>query len=896
MAEAGAALSNAREVNGQVSAWHAMPADVVADRLRASPKDGLTTEEAAERLRAAGPNVIADRHRRSPLLLFASQFTDFTILILIGAAVVAGIIGELKDTVVIGFIVLLNAIIAFVQELRARGAIRALRSLGAAHATVVRGGRRHDIRSAEVVPGDLVVLEAGGAVPADIRLVEAAQLRMNESALTGESASVAKRPDVIEGDDLPVGDRANMAFRGTHVAAGHGMGIVVATGMRTMLGGLAQMIQSSDDVKTPLQHRMAQFGRWLGVMVIGVCVVIFAVGILHAEPPALMLLTAISLAVAAIPEALPATLTISLSLGARRMVERKALVKRLVAVEALGSVTYICSDKTGTLTEDRMHVEELRDARGRLWRAGGDASVAPWRDVFTALALNNDVERRADGGIIGDATEVALYRAAADAGVEKERLAAEAPRQLEIPFESERKRMTTFHPHASGEGAAGHVAWTKGAPEAVIHRCARLLSAEGEEPLDAKRVLAQADEMAAAGMRVLAVAMRRWDELPDPDVADIESDLTLIGLAGLIDPPRAEAKEAVAACTQAGIRVVMITGDHPGTARAIAERLGILETHGQVVTGTELARMDDEELSDRIANLQVFARVDPAQKIRIVEALQARGQFVAMTGDGVNDAPALKRANVGVAMGKTGTDVAREAASLVLLDDNFATIVAAVREGRRIFDNIRKFVRFMLTGNSAEVWTIFLAPLIGLPIPLLPVHILWVNLVTDSLPALALTAEDAEPGIMRRRPRPPSESILAGGLWQYTVWVGLLIAGCALLGQVYATGSGTGHWYTMVFTVLTFAQMGLVMSARSETRPALEGFFRNRWLIGAVALTLMLQLAIIYIPALNIVFSTEPLTVIDLAVCLGLSIVPFIAVETAKAIGRRRLRAAARPA
>ena len=870
--------------------WHAMPAETVAARFSVSPQTGLTAAEAVERCRRHGPNQIAERRRRGPLKMFAAQFADATILVLVGAAVIAGIIGDLKDSFVIGAIVLLNAVIAFVQEWRAQGAIRALRALGSARALVIRDGARSSVPAAELVPGDLVVLEAGAAVPADVRLTEAVQLRMNESALTGESTSVGKRATVIPQADLPVGDRANMAFRGTHAAAGHGIGIVVATGMQTVLGGLARLIEGAGDVKTPLQLRQAQFGRWLGIVVIGVCAVVFAVGILRGEPLGLMFLTAISLAVAAIPEALPATLTISLSLGAFRMVRRNALVKRLAAVEALGSVTYICSDKTGTLTQDRMHVEQLRDAAGRSWTAREDATAPSWRSLLAALALNNDVEPHGDGGSIGDATEIALYRAAADAGVIKADLAQRFPRVFELPFESERKCMTTFHPFAV---VGGYVAWTKGAPEAVIGRCTRMLGPVGEAPLDRERALAEAQEMAAAGLRVLAVAERRWTDLPGVESEAIECDLTLLGFAGLIDPPRPEAADSVAACREAGIRVVMITGDHPGTARTIAERLGILQSWGRVVTGAELARIGDDELGERIEEFQVYARVDPAQKIRIVAALQARGEFVAMTGDGVNDAPALQRSNVGVAMGKSGTDVAREAASLVLLDDNFATIVAAVREGRRIYDNIRKFVRFLLSGNSAEIWTIFLAPFLGLPIPLLPIHILWVNLVTDSLPALALTAEHAEPDVMKRRPRPPAESIIAGGLWQHAIWVGLLIAGCSLLAQAYAIRTGLPEWRTMVFTVLTCAQMAHVLAIRSETVPALRDFFGNRWLLGAVALTLALQLAIIYVPALNLVFSTAPLSLRDLSICAGLSIVPFVAVEIEKAIRRRRLRDAA---
>ncbi|MEZ5831079.1 MAG: cation-translocating P-type ATPase [Dongiaceae bacterium] len=864
--------------------WHTMPIDAVAAQLATSPAVGLDAAEAARRRRQFGINAIVDRHRRGPLSLLAAQFLDFTILVLVGAAVISGLIGDLKDTLVIGGIIILNATIAFAQEIRAQRAVLALRRLGATRATVVRGGQRETIAAEGLVPGDLVVLEAGNAVPADLRLTEAIQLRTNESALTGESHSVDKRIAVFETADLLLGDRANMAFRGTHIAAGRGSGIVVATGMQTEIGGLASLIEGAGDVQTPLQQRLGQFGRWLGIVVIGICAVVFAVGIARGEPAALMFLTAISLAVAAIPEALPATLTISLSLGARRMVSRKALVRRLVAVEALGSVTYICSDKTGTLTQDRMHVEEICDPAGRKWNSRDTSSAAPWSDLLTALALNNDVEVRPDGETVGDATEVALYMAATAAGRDKAALSEQMPRVLELPFESERKCMTTFHPAPPG----GYVAWTKGAPEAVIARARCALGPDGEVPLDTARALAEAHRMAEAGMRVLAVGRRHWSSLPTDDLTEVEKDLTLLGLVGVIDPPRTEAATAVAACKDAGIRVTMITGDHPGTARAIAERLGILMSWGQVMTGAELAKTNDDELAERIEQIQVFARMDPAQKIRIIQALQARGEFVAMTGDGVNDAPALKRANVGVAMGRSGTDVAREAAGLVLLDDNFATIVAAVHEGRRIFDNIRKFIRYMLTGNSAEIWTIFLAPFLGLPIPLLPIHILWVNLVTDSLPALALTAEHAEPDVMRRRPRPPEESIVAGGLWQHAVWVGLLIAGCSLLAEVYAVQTGMENWQTMVFTVLTCSQLGHVLAIRSDRVSALRDFFGNPWLLGAVVLTLALQAAIIYVPALNLVFSTVPLSARELLVCVVLSVTPFIAVEIEKTIRRRR--------
>ena len=677
--------------------------------------------------------------------------------------------------------------------------------------------------------------------------------------------------------------------------------MAVATGMGTELGKVAGLLNDAMDRGTPLQLRLARFSKQLSLIVLLICAALFGFGQLRGEPAMVMLLTAISLAVAAIPEALPAVVTVLLAVGAKRMADFNALIRRLPAVETLGSVSVICSDKTGTLTQNRMHAE-LVLAAGQPWHpakveAEQTAPSPHHLQLLRAAALCNDACPSGDcddkGHIVwqGDPTETALTAVAAQADLLKPELEEETPRVRELPFDSDRKRMTTFH-----RDGAVFEAFTKGAPESVLPRCSAHWSPEGRRPLDQAAVLAEAERLAAQGLRVMAFASRAWPQLPaEPDVEAIESELALIGLIGLIDPPREEAAAAVRDCISAGIRPVMITGDHPATALAIAQRLGIVANDAaNVITGAELTELDDAALKARVLDVRVYARVDPAQKIRIVQALQSHGQFVAMTGDGVNDAPALKAADIGVAMGKGGTDVAREASALVLLDDNFATIVGAVREGRRIYDNIRKFVRYAMTGNSAEVLTLSAAPLFGLPMPLLPIHILWVNLVTDGLPGLALAAEPAERGIMRRPPRPPQESLFAQGLGWSIVRIGLLLAALCLGVQHWAIQSGDTHWQTMVFTVLTLAQMALVLAIRSENDSLFTiGLFSNKPLLGAVLLTFALQMATIYVPWLNPIFKTQPLPAWELGLCIALAALVFVAVELEKAWRRHRARAAA---
>jgi len=820
--------------------------------------------------------------------MLADQFTDLMIVVLIGAAVVSGLIGDLADTVAIIVILVLNGLIGFVQEYRAERAIAALKKMAATSARVVRDDAAQTVPATALVPGDVVLLEAGNVVPADLRLLEAAQCKINEAALTGESVTVEKSIDPLAPAELPLGDRRNMAYKGTIVTYGRARGVAVATGMATELGRIAQLLEGGAETRTPLQLRLAHFGARLAVAVLAICVLVFAIGVLRGEPMLLMLMTAVSLAVAAIPEALPAVVTVALALGARKMVREHALIRRLPAVETLGSVTYICSDKTGTLTENSMRVARIH-ADGTLVEPS-DAPPAgePWRTLFQGLAISNDASPDATGAVTGDPTETALFEVAARAGYDKRALEAETPRIRELPFDSERKLMTTFHRRADGV-----VAFTKGSPESVVARCEHALTGAGETALDRAAVLEAAERMAADGLRVLAIAYRHWREAPGDQEADgLERALVFLGLVGLEDPPRPEAEPSVRLCKSAGITPVLVTGDHPATARAIATRVGILaDAAARVLSGPELARLSDEELAREAGVARVYARVDPAQKIRIVQALQKRGEFVAMTGDGVNDAPALRRADIGVAMGRGGTDVAREASSLVLLDDNFATIVSAVREGRRIFDNIRKFIKYTMTSNSGEILTIFLAPFLGLPIPLLPIHILWINLVTDGLPGLALAAEPGEKGVMQRPPRPPDESVFAQGMWQHIVWAGFLMAGSTLFAQAWAIHTGSENWQTIAFTVLTLSQMGHVLAIRSERESLFSlGLRSNRPLLGAVLLTFALQMAVIYVPALNPIFRTAPLGAADLAFCLALSSVVFLAVESQKWFVRMRAR------
>ena len=866
------------------SHYHREDLETLYQHLGSRPQ-GLNPQEASKKLDQFGPNELKAKRKKSPFMMFLDQFKDFMILVLIAAAVVAGIVGELTDTLIIAAIILANAVIGFIQEYRAEKAIEALKQMAAPTVNVLRGGNPLSIASRELVPGDIVLIEAGSIIPADIRLIESARLKIDEAALTGESVPVEKSVVQLSDPGLSLGDRVNMAYKGTVVTYGRGSGLVVGTGMATELGKIASMLEDEGEVRTPLQKRLSAFGKNLAIIILVICAIVFVVGLLRGEPPLLMLLTAISLAVAAIPEALPAVVTVSLALGAKKMVRKNALIRKLPAVETLGSVTYICSDKTGTLTYNRMTVQEFYADNGLISAKGPKAQDLG--ELMTGLALNND-SREKDGGFIGDPTEVALYVAARDTGYKRETVEERFPRIGEIPFDSDRKAMTTLHRCPDGH----FVSYTKGASDVLLEKADAILVNGKLEPVVREKILAANDDMAKRGLRVLSIGKREWDTFPEnmhPDT--VEDHLVILGLVGMMDPPRDEARLAVDLCKTAGIKPVMITGDHPVTAEAIAKRIGILDESGSVVTGKELAAMPDNDFIQKVEHIAAYARVAPEQKLKIVKALQARHQFVAMTGDGVNDAPALKRADIGIAMGITGTDVSKEAAAMILLDDNFSTIVQAVKEGRKIYDNVRKFIRYLLATNSGEIMTIFFAQFFGLPIPLLPIHILWINLVTDSLPALALSVEPAEDDVMKRPPRDPRESIFAHGLGAHTLWVGALMAALALSTQYVSLTVSGEKWQTMVFTVLCFAQLAHVLAIRSDKKSLFQqGLLSNKALLGAVILSILMQLAIIYIHPLNVIFRTHPLNAQELLACAGIAAIVFLAVETEKLIYRLMTR------
>jgi Ca2+-transporting ATPase len=844
---------------------------------------GLATEEAKKRLAEHGPNEIIEKRRRSLLSILLGQFADFMIVVLLVAALISGFIGEPQDTIAILVIVLLNAIIGTVQEFRAERAVAALQKMAAPEAHVLRDAKAVTLEAAELVPGDVVMLEAGNIVPADLRLLEEEELQVDESALTGESHAVEKQTEPLPDTELAIGDRFNLVFKSSMITRGRGKGVVIASGMETEIGQIAEMLQVEAGVKTPLQKRLSRFGRYLALAVLAICMVVFTAGLLQGQPILLMFLTAVSLAVAAIPEALPAVVTISLALGARKLIRHNALVRNLPAVETLGSVTYICTDKTGTLTQNRMTAELFFAAGERQQSLSGPEASEPWAELGQAMALNNDVAEK-DGKPAGEPTELAMFEAAHMAGFDKSVLEQAKPRLAVIPFDSMRKQMTTLH-----QTAESVTAYIKGAPEQVLQQCNHGLDDDGVAAFEAEAVLAEAAQLANEGYRVLAFAKREFSRLPESlDAQTVERDLTFLGLVALIDPPRPEVPQAVNDCLTAGITPVMITGDHPGTAMAIARRLGITDDDRAMLSGDELAKISDEKFARLAETIRVYARVTPEQKLRIVKALQVNGEFVAMTGDGVNDAPALKRAGIGVAMGQKGTDVAREASDMVLLDDDFSTIVRAIRAGRRIFDNIRKFIKDTMSSNSGEIWTLFLAPFLGLPIPLLPIHILWINLVTDGLPGLAFAAEPAEPGIMQRAPRPPEENIFAHGMWQHILWVGLFVGGVSIATLAWAISRDVSYWQTMVFTVLTVSQLFHSLAVRSESVSLFRiGLFSNLPMLGAVMLTLVLQIVVVYTPALNSIFHTQPLPMFDLAVCLALSSLVLFAVEIEKWLMRR---------
>lgn len=848
--------------------WHLLPLSEIEQLLNTTPS-GIDDVSASQRLSEHGKNQIEDKKKKSVLQMLLHQLTDFMILVLIAAAVISGILGDVTDTVIILAIVVINAIVGFIQEYRAEKAMEALKSMAASNARILRNGKTIDIPASDLVPGDVVLLEAGNIIPADVRFFETHQIKVDESALTGESHNVEKNPEKLPERDYPLGDRINMGFKGTFITNGRALAYVATTGMNTELGRIAKMIQT-DETSTPLQKRLAAFGKRLSVVILIICTVIFLIGWLRGEELLTMLLTSISLAVAAIPEALPALVTIALAFGAKRLVKNNTLIRKLPAVETLGSVTYICSDKTGTLTLNKMTVQEIFETADN----NINSVFSENNPLLNAMALNNDVSKDKEGKWLGDSTEVALTQYASNNNSERSVLEKKFPRIAELPFDSTRKCMTTLH-----QTENGIIIITKGAVDILFGKL------NDEQKSFIPKFEHKADEMAEKGYRVLGYAMKMLPSLPENINADeIESSLTLIGFAGMIDPPREEAKQAVTECKQAGIIPVMITGDHKLTAKAIAKHLGIISTEEDIVLdGTELAKLSEYEFEKIVEKVRVYARVNPEQKLKIVTALQAKNQFVAMTGDGVNDAPALKNADIGIAMGINGTEVSKEASHMILLDDNFATIVVAVKHGRRIFDNILKFIKYTMTSNSGEIWAIFLAPFFLLPVPLLAVHILWINLVTDGLPGLALASEPAEANIMKRPPRNPKQNIFAGGMAIHILWVGFLMGVVTLGMQAWAIHSENTHWQTMAFTVLCFSQMGHVMAIRSERESILKiGVFSNKPLLGALFLTVALQLMIIYTPFFNAIFRTQPLTFFELAITLAVSGIVFFAVECEK--------------
>jgi len=852
--------------------YHVLPVAEVAQALGTTP-DGLDAATARQRLAEYGPNQLAEAKRETVGRLLLRQLTNVMIVVLLVAAGVAGLVGDFRSVGVILAIVVLNALVGFGQEYQAEKAMAALRRLAAEQAQVVRDGQPLTVPAADLVPGDVLLLNAGDVLAADVRLLETHALRVDESALTGEAANAEKTADALPPGTYALGDRRNLAYRGTSVTNGRATAYVVATGPRTELGQLARLTETAE-TPTPLQRRLATLSQGLSGAVVGICALFFGAGWLRGEPLLPLLLVAVALGVAAIPEALPALVSMALALGARRLGQSHVLVRQLPAVETLGSVTYICTDKTGTLTMNQMTVLETYAAPDFALPslAGPDA-------LLTAMALNNDAALTPEGSWLGDSTEVALARYAAERGQARAALESRWPRVGELPFEAERRCMSTLH-----QTEQGVLCLTKGALGAILPQLA-----PGEQagvPALEQRVNALADQ----GYRVLAYAARLLPALPQTlTPATVETDLTFLGFAGLLDPPRPVACAAVAACRAAGIVPVMITGDHQLTAQAVARQLGILAgADDLVLTGPELAALDEAAFAAIVEKVRVYARADPAQKVRIIQALQARHQCVAMTGDGVNDAPALKSADIGVAMGRGGTEVAKEAADLILLDDNFSTIVEAVRHGRRVYDNIRKFIGYILAGSVAEIWAVFLAPFLGLPLPLLALQILWINLVTDGL-SLALAYEPAEAGSMRRPPLDPRQSLFADGLGWFIGWTGLLMGSLTLGLQAWALRGGSAHWQTMTFTVLCFSQLGLGLAVRSRRVPLFRlGLAGNPLLLGAVAGTVALQGLLIYVPFLNRLFHTQPLTAAELGLTIAASGIVFGVVEISKLVGNWR--------
>lgn len=889
------------------SCWYTLNTQEVLGKLKADPQKGLSDKEAKERNTRFGPNELIKAPRDPAWKLFIAQFRDFMVLVLLAATAVSGFLGEYADAITIMIIVIVNAVLGFVQEYRAERSLEALKKLTSPEARVIRNGQERKLQAAALVPGDIVLLEEGDKVPADLRLIKTSSLEIEESALTGESLPVSKMEGALPGYGISPGDATNMAYLGTTVTRGRGRGVVVHTGMATEMGQIAGMIQEAAREETPLQHRLAQLGKYLVAFCLFICGVVVLVGIMRGEEAYQMFLAGVSLAVAAIPEGLPAIVTVALALGVQRMIKRQAIIRKLPAVETLGCSTVICSDKTGTLTQNQMTVRKIvingrnidvtgegYDPKGE-FTGGVDKHDQHFNLIMKAAALcNNTVLERGgvsitglfrglakgqpsrEWSVLGDPTEGALMVMAAKAGLWRERLEMNEAREAEIPFDSDRKRMSVLYRQPTGELAV----YLKGAPDVVLDLCTHSLKGGMAVPLskrEREEILDQNSDLADKALRVIAFAYR---ELP-ADTADIseervEQRLIFLGMAGMIDPPRPAAVRAVQTCRRAGIKVVMITGDHRFTARAIAREMGILSKGGEILTGHDLDAMSDDEFAEQADKVSVYARVSPRHKLKIVRALKQAGHVVAMTGDGVNDAPAIKEADIGIAMGITGTDVTKEASAMVLTDDNFSSIVAAVEEGRGIYDNIRKFIRYLLSCNVGEVLTMLIAVLAGMPLPLVPIQILWMNLVTDGLPAMALGVDPHDSDIMTRRPRHPRESIFSHGMGWRIISSGTIIG----LGTLAAFRFGlfigdVDLARTMAFNTLVFFQLFYVFACRSESHTIFEvGLLTNPYLLGAVFTSAALQLSVDYVPFLQSVFHVVPLNGYHWAIILLIASAP----------------------
>lgn len=906
--------------------WHQMGVDDLESALKVEMQLGLTRDEAANRQQKTGANELSEGKGISPITLFLNQFKDFMVLVLVGATLVSGLLGEYLDAITIIAIILLNGILGFVQEFRAERSLSALKKLSAPTSKVIRGGKVEQIPAKDLVPGDIILLESGDRVPADIRFIMTSNCDVEESALTGESVPVNKHSLAIQQDDLPLGDLKNVGFMGTMVTRGTAKGIVIRTGMDTEMGKIADLIQNTEAQETPLQHRLEQLGKILIIVSLVLTVLVVVAGIMHGQPAISMFLAGVSLAVAAIPEGLPAIVTIALALGVQRMIKRKAIVRKLPSVETLGSASVICSDKTGTLTQNKMTVTDVWQG-GRFMKVTGEGYKPEGHVTMqdSPVELKNDQSLRrllqisslCNNAIIeevpvqdtrnkkttdetewilkGDPTEGALVTLASKLGMSPQSLSGLYERIKEFPFDSERKLMSVLAKHQGGR-----LLFTKGAPDVLLKECAYILWDDKVIPFTStlKQQVVQANErMASSALRVLGMAYR--EVKPEERIeseSKAESQLVFVGLTGMIDPPRKEVKNAIATCRRAGIKTVMITGDHSLTAEAIAHELGILPRGGKVLTGQQLSLLSDDSLDKQVDETFVYARVSPEHKLRIVKSLQRKGHVVAMTGDGVNDAPAIKAADIGISMGITGTDVTKEASALILSDDNFSTIVAAIEEGRNIYENIRKFIRYLLASNVGEILTMFFAMMAGLPLPLLPIQILWVNLVTDGLPAMALGVDQAEKDLMEHKPRPAKENIFARRLGWKIISRGVLIGLCTLAAfwlTLRVDPDNADHLVkaqSVAFATLVMAQLIHVFDCRSSRSIFHRNPLQNKYLVLAVISSVLLMIGVMYTPQLQPIFKTVPLDLREWALVIVAAGIPTFLLGAGSVWGGRRNR------